>query len=135
MSYAYKPISVPVEIYTDLKVSSGCIKCPEYVRLIDLFNNTGIERTYTSDFIEFFDTSDYIFGKADTAKRSEYIRRDAIEMAAVSEEGLCRGICASSGIKAYPFVHKIQSPISIQLHTFVLHGNMHLSHGQTLPIC
>jgi hypothetical protein len=132
MSHAYKPISVPVEIYTDRKALSGYIKCPEYVRLIDLFNNTGVERTYSSDFIEFVDTSDRVFGKDGPEKQPEYIRRDAIEMVAVSEDGLCRGVCASGGIKAYPFVHKVQSTVNVQLHAFILYGNIHLSQGQTI---
>jgi len=130
MSYAIKQVTVPVELYTDFKVLSGFIKCPEGSRLLDAFNYN--ERTVKGDFIEFINTSDYIFGNANPERPPEYIRRSAVEMIAVSDNGLCRGICADRTMRAYPFVEKVQIPVNIQLHSFTLIGNMHLSQGQSV---
>jgi hypothetical protein len=120
-----------LSIYTNMNILHGEIRCPTGLRLSDLFNRLGISRGKGNDFFEFINVFDPNVRNVDCEKRCSFIRKDSIQILAVSSVNTGRGIGANSDYKYYPFVPKTKVSITLQLQDYHLAGSINLAEGQT----
>jgi len=125
---------VTLEFYTRSHVLSGQVSCPSRSRLSDLLNESSLERSVKGEFIEFVNAYYPGNGDGDTHqdKPKEYIRKAAIQLVAVPDADLGRGIGTGNNPKAYPFVRKYTARVSLQLETYTLIGSIHCCQGQSV---
>jgi hypothetical protein len=69
-------------------------------------------------------------------KPREYIRKAAVELLAISDGDLRRGIGGRSDAKVYPFKQKSRVPVNLQLNlqlnAYAVTGSIHCSQRQTI---
>ncbi len=122
---------VALEFYTPSRVLSGYVPCPTGLRLLDLLNGVVTREPETKgEFLEFYDTSYPSPECSHPDETREYVRKAAIEMVAVSDANLARGIGARGVSRLYPFVEKAPVRVSLELPSYSLVGNVHCVHGQ-----
>jgi hypothetical protein len=120
--------TIELECYMDGAVIGGPISCPAERRLIDIFNSA-VDGS-GGDFIRLLGVTD---GERIEARHHEvFVRKSAIDFAAVAVPDAGRGAGANPGRRQYPFVIKDPVRVSLRLPTFVLTGELHCSRGQTM---
>jgi hypothetical protein len=123
-------VSIPVELGMHSEIKNGYINCPKYFRLLDVLNGDGYDN---ANFIELANSPDVNEGIATADKPQVCVRKSAVELVAVSESNLARGLGAESGWRSYPFMLKKPVQVSLQLQSYSLVGTLHLSEAQTVP--
>jgi hypothetical protein len=118
---------VPVEFYLTSQVLCGFICISNEMRLLDMLNGAG-SRTGDagSDYIEFFSA---LGDGQEDRKDARYVRKSAVEMAAIGEADLARGAGASDNPRQFPYAAKSQVRVSVVTPEFVLDGTMHCTPG------
>src|SRR3972149_4061416 len=117
---------VDVEFFINHKVLGGPLALPPGIRLSDLLNGMCARPSQGDDFIEFVRTLD------SGAKENpvSYVRRAAIQFAAVLGHDVARGTGTSGNVKSYPVVPKSARRFAIQLESYELSGGIHCAGGQ-----
>jgi hypothetical protein len=126
---------VPVELCTKSQLMRGHVFCPVNSRVSDLINDVYVSaRNAKGEFLEFAPTSDSTGRETYEQIPKEYIRKAAIELLALSDADLRRGIGGSDGPKVYPYKQKNQVPVrlefNVHLNTYSLEGSIHCGQGQ-----
>jgi hypothetical protein len=123
---------VPLEFYTNSRVVSGYVSCPNGARLLDILNGTSAaERNLKGDFLEFIDAP-HPEEELPRENGKGYVRKSAVQLVGISDSALGRGIGASDGPKLYPFVKKSPVRVNLELQTYTLIGSIHRTQGQTM---
>jgi hypothetical protein len=121
---------VPVEFYIQSQVLCGYIHISSELRLLDILNRIGSkDRDSTSDYIEFMTT---ISTDGNEYRDARYVRKASVELAAIAEADLARGVGAKTQLKVYPFAEKTQRRVSLQMPTYALDGTMHCTLGHSV---
>jgi hypothetical protein len=121
---------ISVEFYARSGVVNGLLSCPSGARLLDILNGVGfLEKKIKGEFIEFANAT--ISNTGVMEKSSEYFRKTALQLVAISDTNLGRGFGASGNRSTYPFVQKRQVWVSLQLPDYSLMGTIHLDQRQS----
>ena len=128
-----QPISnvVPAEVFSRSDVASGQVICPCRARLLDLLNGRYVDRSGQSDFVEFEESSSSLPSGSSSGTRTEHVRKQAIELLALSDPDLCRGQGAADN-NVYPYKAKKPIWVKVRMHGYTLTGRMYCSQGQTI---
>jgi hypothetical protein len=117
--------SIPVELGMHSEMRGGYISCPPYLRLLDLFNGDSYDNP---NFIE-LNSSPIVDSNENTPI---CFHKSVVELVAVSEANIARGLGSDSRLRTYPFVFKNTVRVNLQLHSYTLVGTLHLSETQTI---
>jgi hypothetical protein len=129
MNKFLESVSIPVEMCMKFEIKSGFINCPKFYRLLDMFNGEGYDN---GPFIEIA-SSPFSNDNSNTSEKPQIcVQKSSMELIAVPETNLARGLGSDSGWRSYPFVLKKPITVNIQLHSYSLTGTLHLSETQTM---
>ena len=113
-----------LECYTEDEVLAGRIRWPVGLRLLDLLNSLyTTQRDSSGGFLDFIDIS------RETDADQTFISKAAVQMVTISERDLARGAGTS---QKYPFVRKMEVPVSVRLKTHIVSGAMHLGENESI---
>ena len=124
---------VGVELYTRSGIRSGQLTCPVGSRLSDLLNDSypGVPeggKTFLG-FVPACRPGDVEQGED---KPKEYVSKSTIQLLAVFDNDLGRGIGASGSGSHHLYQEKLPIRVSLQLGTYTLIGIMHYGMAQTV---
>lgn len=121
---------VAVEFFVGSQVLSGYLSISAGRRLLDMLNKLGDhERDVNSDYVEFTAAAE---SSDEEPRRARYVRKSAVELAAVSEPDLARGAGAETSPDVYPRVEKSTVHVSLEMVGYSLEGTMHTLPGRTI---
>jgi hypothetical protein len=124
---------VSVELYTRSAVRSGFVTCPAGSRLSDVLNDAFAGKDETKKAFLGFVPAD---GPADAVQSEgrlrEYIRKSAIDLVAVANGNQARGMGSTAGGRVRLNREKAPAPISLELGSYTLIGNLYRVPGQTV---
>jgi hypothetical protein len=127
---------VPVELLVKSRLMKGRISCPIASRISDLLNGEYVRRGRAkSEFLEFVPAADVpeIGIQPETFK--EHIRKTAIDLLALSADGVRKGVARDGGPQVYPYKRKkavsVRLEVSLSGYGCSLSGSMHCGKGQT----
>ncbi len=110
---------------------SSEVCCPAGLRLLDFLNGSNpLRQSVRGDFLELVVLrADH--GDALHLPPIEYVRKGAIQFAALTDADGGRGAGTGGAPKAYPFVRKSRATVSLELPDYTLIGSVHCGQGQT----
>ena len=120
-----------ITFYVGRQACSGYIELHEEERLSDFLNSRFAKRQDSNDgFIKISDAAMTLQDNSKERLPEAIINRSAIQLMAIQEGDMARGLGAKPGPKSYPFVEK--SPVLVRLHMqeFSVIGYMHCVAGQ-----
>lgn len=121
---------VEVEFFVGPQVLSGYLAISTGRRLLDLLNRLGDhERDVNSDYIEFTAASG---ASGEEPRQVLYVRKAAVELAAVSDPDLARGAGAKASEAVYPRIEKLPMRVSLEMVGHSLEGTMYTLPGRTV---
>ena len=125
--------AVPMEFYTGSRVLSGQISYQVGSRVSELLNGlVAAERPVKSGFIGLSDCVHLENAGDSKQERTVYVRKSAIQLAAISDSNAGRGAGADVSWKGYPLVHKKPVVVTLDLPRYTVTGNVHCREGQTI---
>lgn len=118
-----------LEVYTQSPVKIGKMPCPSIVRVLDLLNNQfSPDDTGDKSFLELMESG----AGAGQDEPKIYFKKSAIDLIAFTDANAGRGIGAASSLKAYPFVSKMPRRVTIELHSYMVVGNIYCASDQSV---
>jgi len=122
-----------VTLYIDAEVLIGFIRRPYEERLLDILN--GILAGRPEDSSRFLEVIDITIRHPDGGRERlpvAYINKSTIQLTAVSDGDLARGIGGKVGYRYPPFVQKSPMVVRLCMPAYVLIGSMHCARGQRI---
>jgi hypothetical protein len=124
---------LPVTLYLQTDVLTGVIRQSHEERLLDLLNSVFVRRPESrGKFLSLRDVTIEHTGGKEEKLPTAYVNKTAIQLAAITDGDLARGIGARAGPKPYPFMRKSPLPVVVRTPSYVLVGDMHRLGGQTV---
>jgi len=113
-----------VALYMQTQTLTGFIYHKEE-RLSDLLNGVSLRRETRGRFVELsYVAIQYTDGQEEKLPTA-YINKATIQVAAMIDGDLAKGIGGQVGAKPYPFVEKLPVPVRVRMPAYILMGNMH----------
>ena len=123
-----------LEVYTQSRVISSEVCCPAGLRLLDILNEpVPHEPTVKADFLVVAELRARVYDDVLMPPPRQYVRKSAIQFAAVTDANAGRGAGAGDVPKARPYVRKSRATVSLELPDYTLIGTVHCDQGQTAP--
>ena len=121
-----------LHFFTSTQVLSGYVHCPKEMRLLDLLN--GGPRLGATRDRAFLELSPAPPGNGLSAPQvpKAYVSKPSVQLVAVDDPNLARGVGAQPDTKPYPFTHKSPVRVHLQLQDYCVAGNLHLAAGQSI---
>jgi hypothetical protein len=124
---------IPLTLYSESQDFDGSICCPTGLRLSDYLNcGPGNQYNKRRHYLEFIEDTKFALDSKTEEQSKSYLNREALELVAVLDADLARGLGASSSSKVYPFVNKSKICVTVRLAKLMITGNVHCSDGQSI---
>jgi excisionase family DNA binding protein len=124
---------LPVTLYLQTEVLTGVIRHSHEERLLDLLNSVFVRRPESrGKFLSLRNVTIEHTGDKEERLPTAYVNKSAIQVAAITDGDLARGVGARAGPKPYPFIRKSPSPVVLRTPNYELVGDMHLFGGQAV---
>ena len=123
-------VKLMITFYVSKKSCSGYIKLHDEERLSDYLNSR-FRPEDTDGFLQISDASMTLQDNTKERLPEATINRSAIQLVAIQDSDVARGLGGRTGLRSYPYVEK--NPVLVRLHLqeFSIIGNMHCAAGQT----
>ena len=121
-----------LHFFTSTQVLSGYVQCPKEMRLLDLLNGgPRLGATRDRAFLEVSPAPPATGVPAPQVPRA-YVSKPSVQLVAVDDPNLARGVGAQPDTKPYPFTHKSPVRVHLQLQDYCVAGDLHLAAGQSI---
>lgn len=122
---------IAVTFYTQIELITGQVDQSHEERFSDILNNAALPRPEDSDrFLRIANARITRPGFGKQNLPAVFINKAVIQMAAMMETDLARGLGAKEGNKPYPFIPKSPVPVKVRLPNYEIMGSMYCAAGQ-----
>ena len=121
-----------LELFTEARVVSSEVCCHSGLRLLDILNDSGsLGQSERGDFLEVAELCAGVYGDEIIPPSKHYVRKGAVQFAAVTDADAGRGAGIGDSANVHPFVRKSRLTLSVELPDYTLIGSIHCCQGQT----